>query len=77
LAAGAGAACGGADVHGAEESFVGVFQAGELGEAGSANELGVLVGAEDSGVGQPAGIFFGRGGLFVFEGAAEGFGVEA
>jgi len=37
LAAGAGAAGGGADVHGAEEAFVGVFVAGELGEAGCAD----------------------------------------
>lgn len=36
LAAGAGAARGGANVHGAEETFVGVFLAGELGEAGGA-----------------------------------------
>lgn len=51
LAAGAGAARGGADVHRAEQAFVGVFQAGELGKAGCANELGVLEGAEDGGVG--------------------------
>ena len=75
LAAGAGAARGGADVHGTEETFVGVFQAGELGEADRADELGVLEGAEDGGGAQPAGVAL--EGLVFFElvGAAEGFGV--
>ena len=41
LAAGAGAAVGGADIHGAEETFVGILLAGELCEAGGADELGV------------------------------------
>jgi len=51
LAACAGAACGGADVHGAEETLVGIFLAGELGEIGGADQVGILVGAEDGGVG--------------------------
>ena len=50
-AAGAGAAVGGADVHGAEEAFVGILEAGGDGEAGGADEFGILEGAEDGGVG--------------------------
>ena len=37
LAACAGTAVGGTDVHGAEQTLVGVFLAGELGEAGGAD----------------------------------------
>jgi hypothetical protein len=37
LAAGAGAAVSGADVHGSEQAFVGVFESGELGEARGAD----------------------------------------
>ena len=77
LAAGAGAARGGADVHGAEEALVGVLEAGELGETGGANQVEILVGAEDGGAGQPAGIFFEGLVSFEFVGAAEGFGIEA
>jgi len=77
LAAGAGAACGRADVHGAEEAFVGVLEAGELGETGGADQAGILVGAEDGGASQPAGIFFEGLVLFEFVDAAKGFGIEA
>jgi len=74
---GAGAAMRGADVHGTEPAFVGVFAAGEDTEGGDADDLSVIEGAEDLGVGEPAGIFFQGSGLLVFEGTAESFGIEA
>ena len=54
-----------------------VLEAGELGEAGGADQVGILVGAEDGGAGQPAGIFFEGLVFFGFVEAAEGFGIEA
>jgi len=74
---GAGAAVRGADVHGAEPAFVGFLGAGVLAKGGDADELGAVEGAEDLGGREPAGVFFKGSGLFGFEGAPEGFGVEA
>src|SRR5262249_19552630 len=76
-AGGAGAAMSGADVHGAEPAFVGVLAAGEGAEGGDANDVSAIECAENLGVGEPAGGFFEGSGLFVFEGAPEGFRIEA
>ena len=48
-----------------------------MAKGGDADELGAVEGAEDLGGREPAGVFFKGSGLFGFEGAAEGFGVEA
>src|SRR5262249_11371518 len=74
---GAGATMAGADVHGAEPALVGVLAAGESAEGGSADKVEAVEGTEDLGIGEAAGIFFQGSGLFLFESAAEGFGVEA
>lgn len=76
-ARGAGAAVGGTDVHGAEPAFVGIFAAGKETEGGDADEMGTIEDAEDLGVADPGGVFFEWSGAFVFDGAAEGFGIEA
>ena len=72
----AGAAMAGAHVHGTEPAFVRVLAAGESTEGGDAHDVSLVKSAEDLGAGEPARVFFEGGGVFVFEGAAEGFGVK-
>ena len=66
-----------ADIHGAEPAFVGLLAAGENPKRDHADDGRPIKCAEDLGVGEPGQVFFERSGLFVFESAAEGFGVEA